>query len=311
KLIAALSDGDVRRYIIKGGDLSKTVKEIANYSPIFIYDKDEVNVDRYMSDRSITALPVVNSNLEIVDIKFLSNNKPVIEKIDLPVVIMAGGIGSRLRPYTEILPKPLIPIGNKTITEHIIDRFNMQGCSRFDMIVNYKKNLIKSFFQDNEYKYDVSFFEESEYLGTAGGLRLVEGRYDSSFFITNCDILIQDNYKSIYEYHKRSKNIITLVCAVKNVVLPYGTVDLDEKNSVVKFREKPSFELKTNTGLYIAEPAFIEEIPKGKKVDITEVIESCIEKGKNVGAYTISDDAWMDMGQMEELRRMEKRLNAE
>ncbi|MCR5107242.1 MAG: NTP transferase domain-containing protein [Lachnospiraceae bacterium] len=311
RLVAALSDGDVRRYIINGGDLAKTVKEIANYSPVYVHEKDEVNYSKLMREHSITALPLVDDCMTVIDIKFISNPNPVVDKLDIPVVIMAGGIGSRLRPFTEILPKPLIPIGNKTITEHIIDRFNMHGCTHFDMIVNYKKNLIKSFFQDNEYKYDVSFVEEPEYWGTAGGLKLIEGKYDGAFFITNCDILIEEDYKAIYDYHKKNNNIITLVCAKKQVVLPYGTVDVDENGNLTAFREKPSFEFKTNTGLYIAEQEFLEEIPENTRIDITDVIENCVKKGKKVGVYLISEDSWMDMGQMEELKRMEKRLNAE
>src|SRR5699024_5031742 len=123
----------------------------------------------------------------LITIHFLYDYKPIGNaKLNVPVVIMAGGKGTRLYPYTQILPKPLIPIGDKTITEVIMDYFEAYGCKHFDMIVNYKKNFIKSFFIDNETKRDVSFIEEEEFLGTGGGLKLLEGRYKDTFFVTNC-----------------------------------------------------------------------------------------------------------------------------
>ncbi len=311
KLLAAVSDGDVRRYIIQGGDLSKSIREIANYHPIFVLRDEAVDYDSYMREKSITALPIVDDNQILADIEFLSKRTGQKTPIGIPVVIMAGGKGSRLKPFTEILPKPLIPIGNRTITEHIISRFEEYECSHFDMIVNYKKNFIKSYFQDNEKRYDISFVEEPEFWGTAGGLRLVEDRYDSTFFITNCDILIESDYRDIYDYHKNSGNIITMVCARKKVVIPYGTVEADEDGHVTELKEKPSFEFKTNTGLYLAEPEFIKKIPKHTKIDITDVITQCIQDGERVGTYLISENEWLDMGQLDEMERMKKHLNVE
>ena len=307
-LLAAVSDGDVRRYIIAGGDINRPIREIANYNPISVAVDDELDYDCYMRDKCITALPIVDAENILVNIVFL--NKKIISKeaINIPVIIMAGGKGSRLKPYTEILPKPLIPIGNRTITEHIIARFEEYQCNHFDMIVNYKKNFIKSYFQDNDISYDISFVEEPEFWGTAGGLKLVEGKYDSTFFITNCDILIEADYKEFYDYHKRNKNIISMVCAKKKIVIPYGTVETDENGQVISLHEKPSFEFETNTGLYIAEPEFLEMIPSHTFIHITDVIEKCIKEGKKVGVYAIPESAWMDMGQLEEMEKMKKHL---
>ncbi len=312
RLVAAVSDGDVRRYIISGGDVERPVSEVANYSPVSVLYNEDVDYDALMREKAINALPIVDEEGIILDIRFLSKRYVIKKKLTLPVVIMAGGKGTRLKPYTEILPKPLIPIGNRTITEHIISRFKEYGCDRFDMIINYKKNFIKSYFQDNDNKYDICFIEEPEFWGTAGGLKLIEGKYSSAFFVTNCDILIQADYEDIVEKHKESGNILTIVSARKKVTIPYGTIETDEDTGAVKaIKEKPIFEFNTNTGLYLMEPELIKKIPRETRIDITEIIEKCIKDGEKVGIYPVNEDNWLDMGQLEEMERMKRRLNVE
>ena len=203
----------------------------------------------------------------------------------------------------------MIPIGEKTITEHIISRFHEYGCEHFDMIVNYKKNFIKSYFLDNENTYDVNFIDETEFLGTGGGLRLLKGRYKTPFFMTNCDILIEEDYAKIFEYHQKNKNIITMVCAEKNMIIPYGTVEVSKDGQAMGLKEKPSLSFTTNTGFYVIEPEFLELIPDNTFIHITDVIQKCIDMEKGVGVYTISEEKWLDMGQMEELEKMKKKLN--
>ena len=310
KLLGVVTDGDIRRFILRRGNLDNSISEIANYNPKFVTNEENVDYFAYMKQYSITALPIVNKNRKLLSIRFLYDNKPVVNnQLKVPVVIMAGGKGTRLYPYTQILPKPLIPIGDKTITEIIMDHFQAFGCNHFDMIVNYKKNFIKSFFIDNEIKRDVNFIEEADYFGTGGGLKLLEGYYSDTFFVTNCDILVKEDYSEILKYHKEQKNIITLVAATKNVPIPYGTIELTPEGHVNKLNEKPSFSFLTNTGLYVLEPRFLDKIPKDTFIHITDVIQACINDGEKVGIYPISDHAWMDMGQMEELEKMRERLS--
>lgn len=309
-LLGVVTDGDIRRYILKNGDLNNSIKNIANYAPKYVTNKDIIDYTSYMKRNYITALPIVNKKMKILSIRFLYDNQTLRNtNLNVPVVIMAGGKGTRLNPYTQILPKPLIPIGEKTITELIMDHFEAFGCNRFDMIVNYKKNFIKSFFIDNEQKREVNFIEEKEFLGTGGGLKLLEGRYQDSFFVTNCDIIIEEDYADILKYHKAEKNIITIVSAMKNVTIPYGTINVSEEGQVVMLKEKPSFTFMTNTGLYVLEPKFLNMIPRDTFIHITDIIQSCIDAGEKVGMYPISEHAWMDMGQMEELEKMRERLS--
>lgn len=308
-LEAVVTDGDIRRYILKRGDLKVGIENIANYNPRYIVSGENINIHKFMEENSISAIPIVNKKNCIISIQFL-NDKKVYKNTNLntPVIIMAGGKGTRLYPYTKILPKPLIPIGEKTITEHIMNNFEEFGCNKFSMIVNYKKNLIKSFFTDSDIEKDVDFIEEKEFMGTGGGLRLLDNKINSTFFMTNCDILVNDDYSEILEYHKKNKNIITIVCAVKNVTIPYGSIKIDENGEVLELEEKPKFAFMANTGFYVIEPEFLDYVPNNEFIHITDIIDICIKDNRKVGTYPVSENAWMDMGQLDELENMRKSL---
>lgn len=309
KLIASISDGDIRRGFLKGISPEETIKLIANYNPYYVKVDEIDNLQEYMKKYSITAVPIVDDNMIIKDIRFLID-KPVSPQSRLrnQVVIMAGGKGSRLKPYTDVLPKPLIPIGEKTIIEHILEQFESFGCKDFNIIVNYKKNLIKAYFTDSEKVWNIKFTEENRFLGTGGGLSLVKGYVKDTFFMSNCDILIQEDYSKILEYHKAQHNIVTLVCAKKEETIPYGTIEISDDGNVLGIKEKPRFSFNTNTGLYVLEPEFLDKIPVDTVIDITDVIEMCINAGEKVGAYIISEDKWMDMGQLDEMEKMKRKL---
>lgn len=309
KLKAVVSDGDIRRFIIKNGDLKSEVSKVANYKPNFIIHGDLIDEEEFMIENKITSVPILDNEKRIMSIKFLKS-KAVYNNtnLDIPVVIMAGGKGTRLYPYTKILPKPLIPIGDKTITELIMDKFSEFGCKKFNIIVNYKKNLIKAFFMESEENREVEFTDENEFMGTGGGLKLLKGKYNSTFFMSNCDVLINENYSEILNYHKKKKNIITMICAMKNVTIPYGTVDVSSDGNAIQLNEKPNFSFMTNTGIYVIEPSFIDYIPDDTFIHITDVIQNCIDNGENVGVYPISENAWMDMGQISELERVRERI---
>lgn len=309
ELLAAVSDGDIRRSIVKGVSLDERVITIANTSPLYLNESKEDNADAFMEKNMIFAVPIVDKNMIIKNIHFLLKKSVAIkDKIDVQVVIMAGGKGSRLKPYTDILPKPLIPIGNRTIVEHILQRFADFGCQDFNMIVNYKKNFIKSYFSDSEKKWNLIFTEEEDYFGTGGGLYLVKEYVKDTFFMTNCDILIDADYTEILKYHKEKENLVTLVCAKKQVTMPYGTIDVSQEGRALALKEKPSFFFHTNTGLYIMEPEFLNVIPKNKYIDVTDAIQECIGRGERVGVFPIDEENWMDMGQLEEMEKMKDRL---
>lgn len=309
-LCGSVTDGDVRRHILNEGSVNDNVTVIMNQNPLFCYTGELEAAYEKMYEEYVRSVPVLDEDKKVVDIIFADEiSIPDKRQLNIPVVIMAGGKGTRLYPYTQILPKPLIPIGEKTITEHIMSRFEEYGCHHFDMIVNYKKNFIKSYFLDNENPADVDFIDETEFLGTGGGLKLLDGKYRDTFFMTNCDILIEEDYAKIVDVHKQNNNILTMVCAEKNMVIPYGTVEVSEEGQAAALKEKPCFSFVTNTGFYVIEPEFLDMIPENTFIHITDVIQKCIDVGKRVGVYKISEDKWLDMGQMEEMEKMRQKLN--
>lgn len=312
KILAAVSDGDIRRYILKNGQLSNPISEIANYDCIYLHVGQEDKAPGLMKQKGITCIPVVDENDVFCDMLFLLKKEGAPkEQINVPVVIMAGGKGTRLKPYTDILPKPLIPIGHQTITEHIMDRFSKFGCNSFYMIVNYMKGFIKAYFAEHDAGKEINFVDETEFLGTGGGLKLLQGKMQETFFMSNCDILIDADYAEAYYHHKEQKNLLTLVCVQKEYVIPYGVMEVSGEGQITGLKEKPKIPVNANTGMYIIEPKLIDMIPDNTHLDITDIIEMCLEKGERVGAYLISDEQWMDMGQMSELQKMKEKLGFE
>lgn len=314
-LRGALTDGDIRRWLLKTGDLTGKIGRIMNKTPKFLYEKEAGRARAVMEQYVITALPVLNTSGVILDIIFYNQGKAEAEKDkqkalkEVPVVIMAGGKGTRLYPYTKILPKPLIPVGDIPIMERIIGKFREFGAKDFHVTVNYRKSMIKSYFADLAMDYTLSYIEENEPLGTAGSLSLLEKPFDGPFFVTNCDILIDTDYDELYRYHKSSGNVMTMVTALKNILVPYGVVNAKENGVLLSLEEKPKLSYFVNTGMYLLNPELVEEVPKQTFFHITDLAEKLMAEGKQVGMYPISEDSFLDMGEFEEMHRMEEKLS--
>lgn len=308
-LKAVVTDSDVRKFILRGGALSDNVSLMANYSPRSLPIANRSTAKEYLLKHSIDALPLLDIDGHLQDVIFVNElDIDTRKKIDIPVVITAGGLGTRLYPYTKILPKPLIPVGELPIVEHIINRFKNFGCKRFSMIVNYKKSMIKSYFNELEKDYELEFCDEDIPLGTGGGLCLLKDKINESFFFTNCDCLIDADYGDIYKYHKANNNIITMVCAFKHFTIPYGVIELDNHGGIKEITEKPEMNFLTNTGIYLVEPRVINEMENMVSVGFPDIIEKYRAQGEHIGVYPVSENSWMDMGQLEELDNMRRRL---
>ena len=310
-LLAALSDGDIRRWILSQGDLHAEVKYVANFDPKYMCNTNKSQALEYMKTNDIQVLPIVDNDKKIKNIIFWNDKEisVISEKIDAPVIMMAGGLGTRLYPYTKILPKPLIPIGEIPIAEHIINSFRKFGCDKYYLVVNHKKNMIKAYFNEIEKDYDVEYIDEDTPLGTGGGLSLLKGKIDKTFIFTNCDILITEDISAIYNFHKKEKNIITMVCSLKNFQIPYGVVEIGKNGSIESMKEKPELSFFTNTGCYIVEPEVIDYIKDNTFIGFPDVVEEYKNAGKKVGVYPISESSWLDMGQLDELEKTRNRLN--
>lgn len=309
EFVAAITDGDIRRWILKKGNLAAKVKEVANYSPKSLPANKKNKAKEYMKIYSIDALPIIDPKNNIISVVFRNDGEIEPKRnLKVPVVIMAGGLGTRLYPYTKILPKPLIPIGEIPIAEHIMNRFHQFGCEQFYLVVNHKKNMIKAYFNEVLKDYVVYYADEDSPLGTGGGLSLLKGKVESTFILTNCDILIEEDYEKIYNYHKKEKNLITMVCSLKKIKIPYGVIEISETGEIEEMREKPEFSFFTNTGMYIVEPKVIAELESDISIGFPDIIDKYKSRGEKIGVFPISENSWMDMGQIDELEEMRRRL---
>lgn len=309
-LVGTLTDGDVRRHLLKGGNLDDSVAKAANVNPNISRNTNEASC--LLKGNSFLAIPIVDEKKQLLDIYVAENicYSPT-ARINLPVVINAGGRGKRLEPFTSVLPKPLIPVGDLPIIEHIMKRYHEFGCHDFHVIVNYKKQLLKSYFTESETKYQLNWYDEMKPLDTGGGLSLLKGKLDSTFFFTNCDILLLADYESMLEFHREHNNVITMVCAYKNVTIPYGVIEMGINGAIQTMKEKPELSFLTNTGMYIVEPEVVEEMVPDVPISFPDIIKAQMEKGKNVAAYPVSENDWLDMGQLSELKKMRERLYGE
>lgn len=312
KFVGLLTIGDIQRAILKDVVLASSIFTILDKNKVYAsVDEPVEDIKKKMSKLRAESMPVIDENGNLVKVyswKDLFGSKIQAEcpALNIPVVIMAGGLGSRLAPLTNIYPKPLIPIGEKTIVESIMDKFVRYNCHDFYMSVNYKADTIKNYFDFiSNPEYNVSYFQEDKPMGTAGSLRLLKDKIGSTFFVSNCDILIEEDYANILEYHRSNKNELTVVAAVKTISIPYGTIITGENGLLESIEEKPTLSFKINTGLYILEPSLLDDIPD-EFFHITHLMEKLKAQGRRVGVYPISQNDWKDMGDWNEYLKLVK-----
>ena len=310
-LSACITDGDVRRYLLAGGKMNEIAMNAANHNPKVARTMNEAKM--LYHKRNWVAIPIVDENNIIFGVYTgdSGTGRKQYNRINIPVVINAGGKGTRLDPFTRVLPKPLIPVGDLPIIELIMQEYQNYDCSEFHIIVNYKKELMKAYFADNDRNYKITWYDEDKPLGTGGGLSLLKGKFDSTFFFANCDALLTANYESILKFHKDNKNVITMICAYKNINIPYGVVEMGANGVIEDMKEKPLMSFLTNTGIYIVEPEVIYDIEEDVSIGFPDIIELEKQKGKKVAVYPVSENDWMDMGQLPELEKMRVKLYGE
>ncbi len=310
EFVGMLTIGDIQRAIIRGYALSSSIADILDRNKIYgsINDSND-KIRTLMSTLRAECMPILDESGQLVDVLFWKDvfgtkQQSNREKINLPVVIMAGGKGTRLKPLTNVIPKPLIPIGDKTILEEIMDQFEEIGCDTFYMSVNYKFDIMKFYLDQLDHHYNISFFQEDKPLGTIGSVSLLKGKITTPFFVSNCDIIIDQDYRDVYEYHKSNKNDITIVTAVKSYKIPYGVIETGEEGLMVGLTEKPENTYMINTGVYILQPELIDEIPEGEFFHITDLMEKVHARGGKIGCFPVSEKAWTDMGDWNEYLKL-------
>ena len=311
RLVGSLTDGDIRRWILSDGNLQAQVLQVCNCDPHVAQEDFEAEQLRNdMLEGNFGCVPVVNSAREVVRLVFWKELfqsdgaiKPRVS-IDVPVVIMAGGRGTRLAPFTNVLPKPLIPVGDRTVIEIIIDQFLAYGLKQFHLSINYKSKILKSYFEELAPSYSVSFLEEKEPRGTAGGLLPLYTPTSDQLIVTNCDVVIQANLADLVSFHIENKYDVTLVASLKDYRIPYGVCELEKGGgSLARITEKPQYSFLVNTGMYVVRRDKLNLIPEAGVCDMTDFIEMIKNDGGRIGVFPIGENAWIDTGEWAEYRK--------
>lgn len=305
KLVGSVTDGDLRRGIINGINFNSTITEVMNKSPRFADSKTSENAAiELMNNLFLETIPIVNANMEIVKILYSHKSKSKYF-YDNPVVIMAGGFGTRLMPLTKTTPKPMLTVRGKPIIEHIIERFIAQGFHQFYISVHYKADQIISYFGDGSSKnISVKYLSEEEPLGTAGGLSLLPlNENELPIILTNADILTNTDFNSMLFFHDANKADMTMCVRNISINVPYGVATLDGAK-LTNLDEKPNFDYTINAGIYVLNPEIIRMI-KPEKINITDIIDLLIHSNKLVYCFPLFEN-WVDIGHYDELKRVQE-----
>jgi dTDP-glucose pyrophosphorylase/CBS domain-containing protein len=311
QLLGTLTDGDVRRALLRGKTLEANVKEHYNCNPIKIFDNEakKIELSELFREKKVELIPVVDENNIVIDyitwqscfgIEEKSSKHSNLQKI--PVVIMAGGKGSRLAPFTTVLPKPLIPIGDETILEKIIREFKHYRMKDFYFTLNFKGEMIKAYFDGIEKDYSVNYLWEKGFNGTAGSLKMIEHTITGDFIVSNCDIIVKAKYDEVLDFHRKSEALITVLSSIQHHQFPYGVVEFEDGGTVTAIREKPEFSFPINTGVYILNSECLKYIPENELFHMTHLIEKLIREGEKVITYPVNEKNFIDIGQWSEYR---------
>ncbi len=312
RFLGIITNGDLQRAIIAHIPFDTPIgKIVRREGKLYAHvEDDREKIKEWMLAKRAELMPILDKDEQLVDVIFwddiladtqAEDNRP---KIDLPVVIMAGGKGTRLQPITNVIPKPLVPVGEKTILEVIMDQFEGIGCHKFYMSVNYKADMMKYYLSQLDHKYDIEFFMEDKPLGTIGSVSLLKGKITTPFFVSNCDSINEQDYRDVWDYHLQNHNDMTIVTMVKCFKIPYGVIETGEDGLMTALKEKPEQTYQVNTGVYILNPELIEEIPQGEFFHITYLMEKVQKRGGRVGCFPVSEHSWRDMGEWPEYLKM-------
>ena len=314
-LYGTLTDGDLRRSILKGAPLSQSIENVYNKKPIVLKQGNyfNKNLKKVFLKNKIDLIPIVNSKNKLIDVLlkdeiFSEKPKKIFKKIKNEVVIMAGGKGTRLEPFTTVLPKPLVPINGKPVIQHIIDKFSKYGIRKFCLTINFKSKIIKAFFSEFKTKNKIDFYEEKKPLGTIGALRNLKNKFKNSILLTNCDVIVDVDYREIIKFHEDEKNDLTLVASVKEYSVPYGLCTLNKEGYLDQIIEKPKYDFLVNTGLYVINPKVIPLIPLNTYYNMNNFINSLKQRKMRVGVFPIDGKNWLDVGEWPQYKKTVSKL---
>ncbi len=302
RLLATVTDGDIRRGILRGVPLEAPVSEVMNINPTVAYSSQpHESILEEMRKKEIWQIPVINSERKVVGVRFL---KELVEKSapNNKVVLMAGGMGKRLRPLTENCPKPMLKVGDKPILETIIQDFADFGFRKFIITTHYHADMIEGYFGDgSEFDVEIEYVREVEPLGTAGALSLIADKPREPFFVMNGDLLTKLNFQRLMSFHNEHQAALTMCVQQHDIEIPFGVVKLDG-HSIEGIEEKPTRRFFVNAGIYVLDPSSLSLIPKNTYLDMPELVEKLIRRDEQVAAFAVRED-WMDIGRPEDFQK--------
>ncbi|PID90754.1 MAG: mannose-1-phosphate guanylyltransferase [Bacteroidetes bacterium] len=307
-----LTVGDLQRAIIASYDIAQSIDGLLDPKSkeyAYVWESEEDIRQRMLAIRA-EFMPVLDEAGALQRLylweDFFPSTSHVAERepLDLPVVIMAGGRGERMKPLTNVIPKPLIPIGEKTILETILDQFAAIGCHRFYISENYKAGLLQYYLSELELPYSITHVVEDKPMGTIGSVSLMAESIDTPFFVSNCDILVDQDYRDVYDYHVSNSNDITVVTSMQAQRIPYGVIESGPDGLLERVIEKPENIYMINTGVYLLNAEMIDLIPRDTFFHITDLIAEVIAKGGRVGCFPVSERSWRDIGTWAEYLRV-------
>lgn len=296
KLLGLVTDGDIRKAILNN---QLDLEHIINKNPFKLHANSSMGeIVNFLKKIHRRHIPLVDDQGRLVKVFTLDdlefNLKPNW------VVIMAGGLGSRLGNLTKDMPKPMLEVGGKPMIEHIIEMFVSDGFTKFMVSVNYKSEVIKDYLKDgSQFGVEIQYLEEEKRLGTGGALSLIDMELNEAFFVTNGDVISTMSYARILDFHVSFKSKATMCIKEQDYHIPYGVVETDEENNILTIAEKPKKKFFINTGVYVLDPSVLSFVPKSEYFELPTLFERLIQQGEVTKCFQVRD-YWVDVGQRSE-----------
>lgn len=299
QLVGIITDGDLRRAILNN---KLNLNEVINVHPLTASDKTPlIEIKQRLKQLRRRHMPVVDENGVLLNVVVLDEFET--ERKHNWVVIMAGGIGSRLGELTQNIPKPMLPVNGKPILANIIEDFKQQGFYRFILCVNHLGEMIEDYFGDgSKWGITIIYTREKQRLGTAGALSLIDIKMEEPFIVTNADLLLNLDLEGLINFHSLNNAFATMCVKLYSHEVPFACIDFDETHSLVRLREKPSFDFFVNAGMYVLQPEALKEVPKNVFYDMPSLFEKFIQLGKPTKVFQFND-FWLDIGRPEDYRK--------
>jgi dTDP-glucose pyrophosphorylase len=301
KLLGTVTDGDIRRGLLDGLDMSAPIEKIVNSAPLAATpDTSHADLLEKMNSKLLRQVPLLDEAQRVVGLIHIRELTKPIDSRRNWVVLMAGGLGERLMPLTEQTPKPLLTIGDKPLLQTILESFVEQNFRRFYISVNYKAEAIKALFGDGgKWGVEIRYLEEDQRLGTAGALRLIPEPPDAPMIVMNGDLITKINFQDLLDYHEQQNSNATMCVRQYDFQVPFGVVGIDS-NRITSIDEKPVHRFFVNAGIYVLDPGQIDRIPANANHDMTDLFEDIIADGEDTTVFPVHE-YWLDVGRIDDL----------